>query len=754
MTYIEDYVNRLRQIEAAQVVGSLPRPTVSRSEIANLILQKSRAETPVTMPPPKQEEKKAGHGIGSTALHVIDVLSRPLYSVANAADEAFNKENGGSPGDILKAAGRGLKGEDQTSFIDVLQHQYEKDTFNDPEYQRILKQYGTNEAEWYRQTQAKKAQTDPKAIIGGTVADFALDPLNLVGVGEVNRPIASVVRALRGTEKAAELVDAGEELARQAPTSDVPEAPGGPASVSPEQAKAAGNLRFNTNLGTWEDASNPRVFEQGPGAGIPQDLIDQLKNARTTQQEVPRVEGKFGSNRRPPQRNFDATSINSDTGLPKLGNTVKADYTGETAAGLDKSARYANLSDVFNRDLREKDFEGLQKARVINETAQVTDQVAKGNPAAVHLVTNKNINPLSPVARNSVDKAVQETVREITESIADPVKAKAAGKQPRHPVYNAPTQNNLSNKLGNAARNQLKAEGFATGKITNPAAPKFIPAVFDRYMDMLKNAEESLVTRGRTELTDAYYPRGGIKPNSPYLRLSDVLQALPKEIATRTIFGPKATDKVHPSILLKAITGNHSALGRIANRNPDLFKAIQSIDWTPLMVKEYAARTIDAANAAHKTTDDVAKFISDAMGTTNSDATKASIIDEAVKGGKKEFAREMPEAKTSVNDMLDGLRKSIPNPVPNIVDDIIQRGKDKLAAGVFSAGNGQKVAQGPRIEVAKTTVEDIIQMPAKDAGQMMAAADQAADGIFSNVLSWIDPAAGYKTLRPLLLKKY
>lgn len=719
MSYAEDYVNRLRQIQAARVVGSMPQPTVSKSDLANLILQKARSNFGVSGPPSMPEKKKGlGEKAKSVGLGIIDILSRPGYAVSEAANVGFNE--GGDLGDILRGAKEGITGEKQTSYIDVLQTQHKNEIVDSDEYKRILKEYGPKEAEWYKQNQEKTIDSGLLPdIAGGLLVDFTLDPLNAVGIGPVKNilksagEITSAGKALEGIEATQEVADVAKVA--PAPRSDVSEAVQ-QAPITPAEATPT----------------------------VSQDLIDKLRSAQTqdqTSQVFPTVQGKFGSNRRPPVKNIE-------------GQKVEADYSGTVVDTLRKQPQFASIANVFNRDIRSTDFEKLQDARVINETAQVVDQVAKGNPAAVDLLTNKNINPLSPVARQSVDEAVNHVVREITESIADPAKARAAGKQPRHPVFNAPTQNNLSNKLANSARNQLKAEGFVRGgaKISKPASGRFVPAVFSRYMDMLKNAEESMVTRARDELNDAYYPRGGIKPGSPYLRLSDVLEALPKDLATKVILGPNPKDKVHPSIILKAITGNNAALGKIAARNSELLKAIQDIDWTPLMVKEYATRTIDSANAAHRTVDDVAKFITAKMGDNTSDVEKAGVIDATVKAGKREFSKEMPAAKTSVNEMLDGLRKSIPNPTPNIVDDIIERGKQKLAAGVFSDKNGQHVAQGPRVETAAATIEDITGMPAKEAGLTPVAADQAADGIFATVLSWVKPNAGYKELRPLLLK--
>lgn len=710
MSYIEDYVNRLKAIQAAsqmQALGSLDRP-VSRSEFANLILQRARSDFSVSAPPSMPEEKKSlGGKIKSAGLKVLDILARPSYAFSEGADEAFN--DGNSIGDVVKGVGRGLSGKDKTSFIDVLQKQYANDVETDPEYLRLKAdpRY-QGEAEWYKQSQIDQTQTSPKAIVGGALVDVVLDPLNAVGGGVIAKPF----KALKGVKSGAEVGEGVADLAA-------------PEAKALEQEALQGAI--------------PSV-EKPPG--LPPELLDQLfKNSNpSTQVELPRTGEGLVSSRRPPVKR-----------IPGSGD-IKADYAGskELAAKLRDQPKYADLNSVFNRDLRAKDFEGLQKARVTNETAQIVDQVAKGNPAAVDLITPKS-EPLPPVARSHVAATVEHITKEIKNAIADPVKARLAGKQPRHPIFNAPTQNNLSNRLTNAARDQLIKE--SGGTINKAATARLTPAVYSNYMKMLKNAEESLITRGRTTADDAFYPRGGIKPNSPYLRLSDVLEALPKELSIRSILGPNQKDKILPSLILKAITGNNAALGRITKQAPDLSKAIRDIDWAPLMVKEYAIRTIDAANAAEKTTSDVASFINAKLLDTTSDVDKASVIDETVKAGKKEFAKEMPEAKSSLNEMLDGLRSAMPNPLPDPVDAIIARGKSKLAAGVF--GN-EKVAQNPRIETA-TGVNDSVLFEdgavTKDAAVNPTLADKLGEnGPFSTVLKWVDPASGYKDLRQLVLK--
>lgn len=715
MNYVDDYVNRLKLIQTGQ---ALDRP-VSKSDFANLILQKARSDFSVGEPPSiGKQNKSLGQKGKSFALGVLDLLARPSYAVAEAAQQGFNE--GDSVGDVLKGAKEGIMGHKKTDFIDVLQTQHKNEIKDRPEYKRIQKEYGQKEADYYEESE--KALVDKgdlvKDILPGLIDDFVLDPTNLVGGSVVRKPL----EALRGIKS---LSKEGEAIA----------------DVAPQVEDAV------QSAGTQGIESVPQTTTPAEPAISP-DFLEKLRQNKSTTptEEIPQVGLPKGSvsNRRPPFKMLEGEKVTADYKTPVV-----------------PTERHAHISDVYNRDLRASDFAKLQKARIIEDTAKITDQVSKGNPAAVHLVTNKDLSPLSPVARRSVDDAVRRTVKEISESIADPAKARAVGKQPRHPILNAPTQNNLSSRLTNAARNQFKAESFAAKNavgVKNAASPKFIPAVYERYTNMLKNAEESLIERGRSEANDAYYPRGGIKPDSPYLRLSDVLDALPKEVAMKAILGPKPADKVLPSVLLKAITGNNAALGKIA-KHPDLFAAINAVDWAPMMTKEYTSRIIDASNAAHKTTEEAAHFIAAKMADGSSDSSKAQVIDDITKAAKSEFSKEMPAAKTSLNEMLDGLRKSIPHPVPNVIDDIIARSKDKLAAGVFDAKNGQKLSQEPRIQMAESATEDALKgehgadATVRSAATDVVKADDAAEfGIFSTVLSWVKPGMGYEVLRPLVLK--
>lgn len=703
MSYVEEYVKRLEQIQAQNIMGqvtaSLGKPA-NPTDFANLILQKARSDWSVKYTGgPEQKQNKGGLSPKSFALGLLDKLARPGYAVANAEDVAFNKPGAGL-GDVVKAFGRGFAAKDKTSYIDVLQHQHENHVKNSDEYQRILGQYGQGEADAYAKNQIKNDFSD---VAGGLAVDFVQDPLNLVGAGLITKPLKAVKGISKAATEASDLEHAGATLARETATSAATGAPEATATVA----------------------------EKSPG--LSPELLDKVKAAQgdASQVDFPLQTGKFGSNRRPPTKLVE-------------GQKVSADYS--FAKSLQQEPRFANLHDVFNRDLRQSDFQDLQKARIQHETAQIVDQTGKGNPSALDFITNKNIDPLPPVARSHVESSVNHIIHEIDNAIPDVVKAKAAGKQFRWPVNNAPTQNNLSNRLSRIVHGD-----FGGGRRTIPSDQ--VPAAYDHYLNMLKNSEESLVTLGRAEKSDKYYPRGGIKPDSPYLRLSDVLATLPRELAQGAIFGSK-TEKVLPSIILKAVTGSSAALGKIAKTNRPLFDAIQNTDWAPLMVKEYATRTIDAANAAHETTDSVANFIATKFADPNaSDVNKAAAMDAAVKAGKDAFRKEMPAAKSSLGQMLDGLRQSIPNPLPDPADAIIEANKHKLAAGVFSAKNGQKVAQGPRIATQKAVIEDVTGSTAREAAVDLYKAEASAEGgIFTTVGKWFNPAFGYKDLRQLLLK--
>src|SRR6266508_4330740 len=114
MGYVEDYVKRLQQIQAYNVAGSMAPQPASKSELANLILQRARSDFSVTAPSmPASEPKKKGikSKAKSFALGVLDKLARPDYALNKAADVGFNEH--GSLGDILHGAAEGFKGHDK-----------------------------------------------------------------------------------------------------------------------------------------------------------------------------------------------------------------------------------------------------------------------------------------------------------------------------------------------------------------------------------------------------------------------------------------------------------------------------------------------------------------------------------------------------------------------------------------------------------------------------------------------------------------
>lgn len=400
-----------------------------------------------------------------------------------------------------------------------------------------------------------------------------------------------------------------------------------------------------------------------------------------------------------------------------------------------------------------------QKALVIENTEPIVDQLAKGNPAASEFLAPK-VEPMVPVTRKATEIAVERIIREIDEAIPDPIKARAAGKQPRHPIFNSPTQSNLSNKLTVAAKNLFKAKTAmnASKGVTNAASPKFIPTVYDTYIRMLRNAEETLVAKG----IDKYMPRGGIKSDSPYLRLSDVLDRLPVEVARKAILGPNPSDKVHPSVLLRAVTGDKQALTTL-RKSPEVYQAVTSIDWTPVMTREYALRVVEATNKVDTSVAEASQFIDELHTSVNSDVVKAQATEDIVDKTRAEFKNEMPEAKATLNDILKDLKRPV---TLSPVEEAIQRTKYKTAAAVTGGKNAQHIAQAPRIEASANTTADILKSEFDDIPDGLspkqisqtAATDAAKAAVagayapFSTILSWIKPDAGYKELRPLALK--
>lgn len=772
MSYSTEYADRLKRLTLLAQLGyssqALGRPA-SKTALANLILQKARSDfsvsEPTSAPAPKNKNLlKKGK---SVALGVLDILSRPSYAVASAADEAFNDPNAGI-GSTLKAAGQGLSGKNDVSFIDVLQHQHINEIKDRPEYKRILENYGQKEADYYAQTEKDLIDKGRvQDIVPGVINDFTFDPLNLVGAGILKKPfdaIRDVSKAASGLSDVEALGEAASLAGRQAASSGLS---GASVGAPTENLRAAGEKVFGKtngekwfeNQGLFKDPNRVFTQEPGPNSGIPEafvktppppDTLSPGKLADVNFASTMPSNVEMPKANRPPFTLPGRPATQDINGIPV--EALKGKKLQDLMSTVNTEPKFATLDHVFNKDITPDAYAGLTKARVVNESAQIVDQAAKGNPNTLDFLAPKKAGSLTPVAQKFVTDTVDHVSNEIKNSIADPVKARAAGKQPRHPVYNAPSQNNLSNKLTTAARQQFEAESFnpKTGnKVAKGASNRFVPAVYERYLTMLRNAEETMVAKGRDLGDDAFYPRGGIKPNTPYLRLSDVLDRLPKEIAQRAILGPRTADKVLPSVLLRAVTGDKKALGTIARDHKELSDAIRQVDWAPMMTKEYALRVIDATNKLQPALDTSANLIHQAKALPNSDAERAAVADAVQKEAKAQFKNEMPSVKGTFSDLLRKMAK----PNENVVEQIINARKAKLAAGVTNGVNGQKVAQGPRIAVASAHIEEVIGAPAKAAATNPVLADQAAEnGIFSTVLSWIKPDYGYKELRPTVIK--
>lgn len=644
MTYVDDYMARLQQIRQSSLPNfSMPMSEpVSKSAFANLILQNARSNFNIQRPEPGKQDKNFLQKGKSVGLHILDILSRPLYGAAEAVDEIFNEDAGQSIKAALSGAGikggwEGLTGKEKTSFIDVLQAADERHIRDSDEYKRLANSDPTA-AEAYLQQQKKKKNTSAVAL--GLAGDIILDPLNLVGVGEVTAPfkaikgLTSTEKALQGSEK---VLGAGETAAK----------------------------KFAPTPLDWQAV--PEAFRASTGVG------------------------------------------KSVEELPK----------------------YAQPKDVFSRDIRPQDFKNLQKARVLDDSARITDQLSKGNPAAVDFLTHKLLTPLGPVARSLTNKVTLDTINAI----------RATG---RKGLYGAPAQSKVAEQLAAHVSRLYK---------------DVQPEHFESFKNMVRNAEESLIEHGRVKRSDRFYPRAGSRVDSPYLRLSDVLDTLPEEITRKALFGPK---KIKPATLLNAVAGEQQALRALNRSHPDLFDAIHEVDWAPLMVKEHVAKTVDSANAGQTAVNSAADFIAAKLADESSDVSKANVTENVIKSAKQEFKNESPEVKNTIGDMLDGLRR-MRNPMPTPASQIIEKNKEKFAAAVYGGKKAQKAAQGPRVDLAAEKVTEVLptepssaKSPAKErakkAGTSVPEASQAADaGIFSTVLSWINPAYGYPQLRQLLL---
>jgi hypothetical protein len=174
------------------------------------------------------------------------------------------------------------------------------------------------------------------------------------------------------------------------------------------------------------------------------------------------------------------------------------------------------------------------------------------------------------------------------------------------------------------------------------------------------------------------------------------------------------------------------------------------------MTKEYSLRVIDATNKMQPVLDESADLVQQAKALPNSDAERAAATDAVIKEGKNQIKNEMPAVRGTFSDLL----RKMANPKEDIVQGIIDSRKRKLAAGVASGVNGQKVAQGPRIATATAVLEDMTGQPVDSilpksltpSDLAWQASENSADGIFGTVLRWIKPDLGYEALRPTVIK--
>lgn len=120
--------------------GEKPKPGVANAGVGapakgKIVVKKNPRVVADSKPTPKLKRAGMLHGtapigflgkdapLREPALKVLDVAARPLYAVANAKKQELINQGVGDPakkGSVLKAAGRGLKGEDKTVGSDVL----------------------------------------------------------------------------------------------------------------------------------------------------------------------------------------------------------------------------------------------------------------------------------------------------------------------------------------------------------------------------------------------------------------------------------------------------------------------------------------------------------------------------------------------------------------------------------------------------------------------------------------------------------
>jgi hypothetical protein len=417
---------------------------------------------------------------------------------------------------------------------------------------------------------------------------------------------------------------------------------------------------------------------------------------------------------------------------------------GSILDSLRNDDRFIDLPHVIAGDISSSKYALAQKAKVTDEAAALVEEAGQGSADALKAIAPPVAKAISPDEVGIVTKVVDKTIDAIRKS--SPVKS-AHNPRPRHKAYNAPKQSNLSNMLANEAANALQK---ANPKIKAPHSPKFIPALYGSYTRMLRHAEDALIATGK----DINMPRLGNGATGAYIRLSDVLDRLGPKLGRQAIFGPKG--KVLVTKLLNAISGDKASLDALKASNREIYDEVVLTDWTDLMSRDYALRTIADTNKAKAVVDDASDAITaKATDPYLSESAKQADIQNVKQGVAKELADSMPETKRSMSDLLTKISENVKNinhdPRLNIADDIIMRKKQKLLDGVLHKHS--KVAQTARLETVKAEGEIIAEGALNSAKYDPVLAAKLADAnIFSNVLKWFKPDFGYKQLRPLLLK--
>lgn len=161
---------------------------------------------------------KAGAGsnflssLGSVGGKALDILSRPIYAVGSAVDQASREAHGGDNaaglshggfGDILAAGWHGLEGQSKTDFTNVIQ--------NTADMEKHVADTGTAKG-----AQAGESQMNPWLKFGGALAaDVFLDPTTYVGPGLIKSIVKAPIEAARvaklaaASKEAADAVNAG-----------------------------------------------------------------------------------------------------------------------------------------------------------------------------------------------------------------------------------------------------------------------------------------------------------------------------------------------------------------------------------------------------------------------------------------------------------------------------------------------------------------------------------------------------------------